>query len=102
MNYLFAPVNQGLIIMAIVGLLLMLLAIVTGLAPDLMQGESGTVPPLLRIPILGFFLSFLGVGSVPLLFLLGVYPFMIGVVGWSGNLWWYWHQGVYPNTTEAL
>ncbi|MDJ0598569.1 MAG: hypothetical protein QNJ37_06990 [Crocosphaera sp.] len=63
--------------MAIVGLLLMILAIVTGLAPELMQGESATLPPLLRIPIVGLCLSWIGVGSVPVLFLLGVYPFMV-------------------------
>ena len=99
---LFASPNQGFIIMAIVGLLLMLLAIMTGLAPDLIKRESAPFPPLLRIPIVGFFLGSIGVGSVPILFLLGVYPFMVGIVGWSGNLWWYWYQGVYPSSTEAF
>ncbi len=102
MTYLFDPANQGFIIMAIVGLFLMMLAIMTGLAPDLIKRESATFPPLLRIPILGLLLGCIGVGSVPILFLLGVYPFMVGIVGWSGNLWWYWSYGVYPNTTEGF
>ncbi len=102
LSYLLASANQGLIIMAIIGLLLMILAILTGFAPDLMQGESATVPPLLRIPLFGLLLALIGVGSAPILFLLGVYPFMVGMVGWSGNLWWHWQNGVYPTISESL
>ncbi|MEA5535420.1 hypothetical protein [Crocosphaera sp. XPORK-15E] len=100
-SYLLAPANQGLIIMAIIGLLLMILAILTGFAPDLMEGESTTVP-LLRIPVFGLLLALVGVGSAPILFLLGIYPFMIGMIGWGGNLWWHWQYGLYPNVTESF
>ncbi|ACK66470.1 hypothetical protein PCC8801_2460 [Rippkaea orientalis PCC 8801] len=93
---IFEPVNQGFIIMAIVGFLLIVLAALTVAAPDLIKADSAQRPPLLRIPLVGLLLALIGVGSVPLLFLLGIYPFMIGMVGWSGNLWWYWQNGVYP------
>lgn len=96
MASIFDPINQGFIIMALVGFLLIILAVFTGAAPDLIKAESAKRPPLLRIPFFGLLLALIGVGSMPILFLLGIYPFMVGIVGWSGNLWWYWHNGSYP------
>jgi hypothetical protein len=98
---LVAPPNRGFIIMTLVGLLLILLAVVTGVAPDLIKSEEAKAPPLLRIPVVGWLLALLGVGEVPILFLLGIYPFMVGLTGWSTNLLWFGQTGSYPTLPPA-
>ncbi|MFM7384351.1 MAG: hypothetical protein ACKO1W_15060 [Microcystaceae cyanobacterium] len=98
---LVAPPNRGFIIMTLVGFLLILLAVVTGAAPDLIKSEESKVPPLLRIPLIGWLLALLGVGEVPILFLLGIYPFMVGLTGWSANLLWLSQTGFYPTLPPA-
>ncbi len=98
MSFLFDPRNRGFIIMAIVGLMLLFLAVITATAPGLIGDEKGRKQPTIRISLVGFFLSIFGVGEVPILFLLGIYPFMIGTVGWGTNLLWYRYFGTYPTT----
>jgi hypothetical protein len=98
----FDPINQGLIIIALVGLMLILVSVITRMAPDLIGEPENNQPFLLRLPVIGWFLSLLGVGEVPLLFLLGIYPFFIGTVGWGGNLLWYWYFATYPTTDSQL
>lgn len=87
--------------MALVGFLLILLAVVTGAAPDLIKGEESNAPPLVRIPVFGWLLALLGVGQVPILLLLGIYPFMVGLMGWSANLFWVNQTGSYPTLPPA-
>lgn len=84
--------------MALVGLMLLMLAVLTAAAPDLIGDEKEQRLPILRIPLVGSVLSIFGVGEVPILFLLGIYPFMSGTVGWGVNLLWYWYFGAYPQT----
>ncbi|WP_041933167.1 hypothetical protein [Gloeothece verrucosa] len=97
----FDPINRGFIIIAIVGLMLLMVAVLTGAAPDLIEDEGEKRLFILRIPLIGPLLALLGVGEVPILFLLGIYPFMIGTVGWSGNLLWHWYYNVYPTTSPG-
>ena len=97
----FDPINRGFIIIAIVGLMLLLMSVFTAAAPDLIEDEQQKRLPILRIPIIGFLLALLGVGEVPILFLLGIYPFMIGTIGWGGNLIWHWYYDVYPTTAPG-
>lgn len=97
----FDPISRGFIIIALVGLMLLILAVFTAAAPDLIEDGRGKRLPILRIPILGLFLALLGVGEMPILFLLGIYPFMIGMVGWGGNLLWLMYYGEYPTTSPG-
>lgn len=87
--------------MTLVGFLLILLAVMTGAAPDLIKREEAKDPPLLRIPLMGWLLALLGVGEVPILFLLGIYPFMVGLTGWSANLLWFRQTSSYPTLPPA-
>jgi hypothetical protein len=73
MNSIFDPVNQGFIIAALMGFLVLLVASITVAAPDLLGEEQGYQLPILRLPVLGFLMRFIGIGEVPLLFLLGIY-----------------------------
>jgi hypothetical protein len=99
---LFDPVNQGLIIIAVVGFMLLILSVLTGAAPDLIADRENDRLPLLRIPLIGLLLSLIGVGEVPIVFLLGIYPFMIGTLGLGVNLLWYWHFQTYPLHSDWL
>lgn len=94
---LFDPVNRGLIIIALVGFMLLILSILTAAAPDLIADRENDRLPILRIPLVGLLLSLIGVGEVPIVFLLGIYPFMIGTLGWGVNLLWYWRFQTYPS-----
>lgn len=93
---LFDSINHGLIIMVIVGFMLLVMAVFTALAPNVKQQDKPLA--LLRLPLIGWILSFFGIGEVSLLFLLGIYPFIIGSIGWGGNLLWYWYFGSYPTS----
>lgn len=97
----FDPSNQGLVVMVMVGFMLLILAVLTAAAPDLIEDERGKKLPILRVPLVGIFLALLGVGEMPILFLLGIYPFMIGIVGWAGNLIWHSYYGTYPSTGQG-
>ncbi|MCU0536547.1 MAG: hypothetical protein MUD14_21880 [Hydrococcus sp. Prado102] len=97
----FDPINRGLIIIALVGLTILILAVFTAAAPDLIEDEPQKRLPILRIPLIGSVLALFGVGEVPILFLLGIYPFAIGTMGWGGNLLWYWYYGTYPTTSPG-
>jgi hypothetical protein len=98
MNGIFDPVNQGFIIAALMGFLVLLVASVTVAAPDLLGQEQGYQLPILRLPLLGFLLRLIGIGQVPVLFLLGIYPFIIGIVGWTGNLFCLIFLNFYPSS----
>jgi hypothetical protein len=80
------------------GFLLLLVAIISVAAPDLLGKEQGRQLPLLRVPVVGWLMKLIGVGEVPLLFLLGIYPFTIGIVGWAGNLFCRVFFGFYPSS----
>ncbi|WP_144439447.1 hypothetical protein [Geminocystis sp. NIES-3709] len=70
----------------IMGFLLLVVSTLTAVAPDLLGEQINKKLSILNIPIIGFILSIFGIGKVPLVFLLGIYPFMIGIVGLTGNL----------------
>ena len=98
MNGIFDPVNQGFIIAALMGFLVLLVASITVAAPDLLGEEQGYQLPILRLPVLGLLMRLIGIGEVPILFLLGIYPFIIGIVGWTGNLFCLVFLGFYPSS----
>jgi hypothetical protein len=98
MNGIFDPVNHGFIIAALMGFLVLLVASISVAAPDLLGEEHGRKLPMLRVPVVGWLMKFIGVGEVPILFLLGIYPFIIGIVGWAGNLFCLVFFGFYPSS----
>ncbi|BAQ59996.1 hypothetical protein GM3708_402 [Geminocystis sp. NIES-3708] len=68
------------------GFLLLLIATITALAPDLLGEEINRKLSILNIPLIGVIFSIFGIGKLPLFFLLGIYPFIIGIIGLTGNL----------------
>ncbi|MBL1208371.1 hypothetical protein [Geminocystis sp. GBBB08] len=86
MNIIFDSVNYGFILAIIMGFLLLLIAIITAIAPDLLGEEINRKLSILNIPIIGVIFSLFGIGKLPLIFLLGIYPFIIGIIGLTGNL----------------
>lgn len=86
MNYIFAQINHGFIIAILMGFLILLIAVISMAAPDLLGEQLGKKMTILQLPLIGFILSLMGVGDVPILFLLGIYPLIIGIIGLTGNL----------------
>jgi hypothetical protein len=43
-------------------------------------------------------MKLIGIGELPILFLLGIYLFIIGIVGWAGNLFCLVVLGFYPSS----
>lgn len=68
------------------GFLLLLIATITAVAPDLLGEEINRKLSILNTPVIGVIFSLFGIGKVPLFFLLGIYPFIIGIIGLTGNL----------------
>jgi hypothetical protein len=99
MNSPFDPINRGFIIIALVGLTILILAVFTAAAPDWLEDERQNRLLVFSIPLVSPLLNFFGVGEVPILFWLGIYPFAIGTIGWGVNLLWYWYFGAYPTSS---
>ncbi|NJP21071.1 MAG: hypothetical protein HC763_21055, partial [Hydrococcus sp. CRU_1_1] len=99
MNSPFDPINRGFIIIALVGLTILILAVFTAAAPDWLEDERQNRLLVFSIPLVSPLLNFFGVGEVPILFWLGIYPFAIGTIGWGVNLFWYWYFGAYPTSS---
>ena len=97
MKDVFDPINHGFIIAALIGFLVLLVTSISLAAPDVLQQEQGNQLSVVRLPVIGVVMRLIGIGEVPVLFLLGIYLFIIGIVGWSGNLFCLFVLGFYPS-----